>query len=441
MDMKSATRLVTLLLLLLLLGGCQSATPVATVAPTSTLAPEPTIVPPSPAPTDVVVATATAPATPMPEPTSAATATAAPTPMTPLFPPEIALQHVATLPGEITSLSYAPGDTEHLFVTGKQGVIWVLEQGDVRRTPFLDISQIVDAGASERGLLSMAFDPGFQENGRFYLNYTSKEGDGDTVIARYESGQGLQADVDSGVELLRIDQPAANHNGGQLQFAPDGYLYIGMGDGGAAGDPWDNAENLSTLLGKMLRIRVSDVAGYAIPDDNPFVDGPDGARPEIWAYGLRNPWRFSFDRMTGDCYIADVGQNKWEEVDFEPAGSAGGLHYGWNTMEGSHCYDPPKNCDRSGKQLPIWEYAHPQGCSITGGYVYRGQRFPSLFGRYFFADFCNGAIYALHRHETGWEAQPVLETGMTIASFGEDATGELYVLDLGGDVYRLIIPE
>lgn len=344
-----------------------------------------------------------------------------------------------TLPESVTYLTHAGDGSGRLFVPGKAGVIWVVDKGDIRRTPFLDISDVVDSGSSERGLLSIAFDPDFAHNGLFYVNYTSKAGDGDTVITRFAAADLQEADPATGEELLRVDQPAANHNGGQLQFGPDGYLYIGMGDGGSAGDPWDNAENLSVLLGKMLRIRVSGEDGDVIPADNPFV-GQDDARPEIWAYGLRNPWRFSFDRDTGDLYIADVGQNLWEEIDFQPAGSSGGDHYGWNTMEGNHCYDPPEGCDISGKVLPVWEYPHPEGCSVTGGYVYRGQLYPQMSGIYFYADFCSGRIYALRKNEGGdWQSLPALETNLSIASFGEDEAGELYVVDLGGDIYMLTV--
>ncbi len=343
--------------------------------------------------------------------------------------------------GQITYLTHAGDGSGRTFLVEKVGRIWVVSpQGEVAAEPFLDIRDRVDAGPSERGLLSVAFDPQFASNGEFYVNFTSKEGDGDTVIARYRTEDGQWADPASQVEILRIDQPAANHNGGQLQFGPDGYLYIGMGDGGSAGDPWDNAENLGVLLGKMLRIHVSGQATYAIPPDNPFL-GREDARMEIWAYGLRNPWRFSFDRATGDLYIADVGQNEWEEVDVQPASSRGGEHYGWDTMEGSHCFEPPEGCDPSGKVLPVWEYPHPEGCSITGGYVYRGRAFPQWSGLYFFADFCSGRIYALRQGEGGiWEAQPVLETGLNIASFGEDEAGELYVLDLGGQVWKMVDP-
>jgi len=429
-----------ILLAALTLAACQSATPTpAATVPVETLAPTAPLPPATEMPPATRPPATGAAATPEPETTATPAPTATPVPVT--FPPRVAIEPFAALPEEITYLTHAGDGSGRIFLVSKAGRIWVVEDGDIRRTPFLDISDIVDSAQSERGLLSVAFDPDFANNGEFYVNFSSKQGDGDTVIARYRTEDFQAADPATGVEILRIDQPAANHNGGQLQFGPDGYLYIGMGDGGAAGDPWDNAENLQVLLGKMLRIKVSGEETYAIPATNPFL-GQDDVRPEIWAYGLRNPWRFSFDRATGDLYIADVGQNLWEEIDFQPADSPGGEHYGWNTMEGNHCFDPPEGCDTSGKVLPVWEYQHPEGCSVTGGYVYRGETFPQLQGIYFYADFCSGRIYALQRDANGgWQSQPVLETGLNIASFGEDEAGELYVLDLGGEVFHLVSAE
>ena len=429
-----------ILLAALTLAACQSATPTpAATVPVETLAPTAPLPPATEMPPATRPPATGAAATPEPETTATPAPTATPVPVT--FPPRVAIEPFTALSEEITYLTHAGDGSGRIFLVSKAGRIWVVEDGDIRRTPFLDISDIVDSAQSERGLLSVAFDPDFANNGEFYVNFSSKQGDGDTVIARYRTEDFQTADPATGVEVLRIDQPAANHNGGQLQFGPDGYLYIGMGDGGAAGDPWDNAENLQVLLGKMLRIKVSGEETYAIPATNPFL-GQDDVRPEIWAYGLRNPWRFSFDRATGDLYIADVGQNLWEEIDFQPADSPGGEHYGWNTMEGNHCFDPPEGCDTSGKVLPVWEYQHPEGCSVTGGYVYRGETFPQLQGIYFYADFCSGRIYALQRDANGvWQSQPVLETGLNIASFGEDEAGELYVLDLGGEVFHLVSAE
>ncbi len=262
-------------------------------------------------------------------------------------------------------------------------------------TPFLDISDRVESGSSERGLLSVAFHPDYAENGRFFVNYTNK--DGDTVISRFQvTADPNVADAATETILLTIPQPFPNHNGGQLQFGPDGYLYVGMGDGGAAADPQGNGQNEGTLLGAMLRLDVDGVsaeANYAVPADNPFINSE--GRNEIWATGVRNPWRFSFDRLTGDLFIADVGQNIWEEVNFQPANSSGGENYGWDIMEGMHCFSDDA-CDSSGTVLPIYDYQHENGrCSITGGYVYRGQQFPALTGNYFFGDYCTGEIWAL----------------------------------------------
>jgi glucose/arabinose dehydrogenase len=252
------------------------------------------------------------------------------------------------------------------------------------------------------------------------------------------AGDPGQADPSSEQIILQIEQPAANHNGGQVKFGPDGYLYIGTGDGGQAGDPWGNAQNPNELLGKMLRIDVTGADTYEVPSDNPILD-QTGARPEIWATGLRNPWRFSFDRATDDLYIADVGQNLFEEVHFQPAASPGGENYGWDIMEGNQCFEPPTGCDSDGLVPPVAEYDHGQGCSITGGYVYRGTRFPQMEGVYFFGDFCSGNIWGLRREAPGnWEMALLLDTDINISSFGEDIDGEIYVVSYSdGNIYRL----
>ncbi len=432
---------VGIILILFLLEGCSigtiETTPVRTPPVASPRAPLVSPTPLSfPSPSSRPTSQAQQQPRPSPQPSPIPTSTPTPTPIP--FPDKAYLELFVEIPGQITYLTHAGDGSEALFVTERSGRVWRIPKDTQTPDLFLDIQDRVDSSATERGLLSIAFDPHFAENGLFYVNYISKQGRGDTVIARFRTTDFHQADPASETEILRIDQPKANHNGGQLQFGPDGYLYIGMGDGGGAGDPWDNAENLQTLLGKLLRIQVSGEATYAIPPDNPFV-GREDARMEIWAYGLRNPWRFSFDRATGDLYIADVGQNAWEEIDFQSAGSPGGQHYGWDTMEGNHCFEPPEGCDRSGKVPPIWEYDHSMGCSVTGGYVYRGTAAPSAQGLYFFGDFCSGEIYALRPMGANtWEAQLVLETDLRIASFGEDEKGELYVLDLEGNVYRLL---
>lgn len=362
-------------------------------------------------------------------------------PPPPPFPPRIALQPLLTLPDPITYLTHAGDGSGRLFVVEKQGRVRIIAGEALLPTPFLDISGLVLARGSEQGLLSIAFAPDYPSSGQFYVNYTARAGDGATVIARYRvSADPNQADPATAEVLLQFDQPAPNHNGGQLQFGPDGFLYIGTGDGGSADDPWDNAENLAVWLGKMLRIDVSRPGGYAIPADNPFL-ARAGALPELWAYGLRNPWRFSFDRLTGDLYIADVGQNRFEEVNFQPAHSTGGEHYGWDTTEGLSCFEPRAGCNTAGISLPFFAYGHDQGCSVTGGYVYRGARYPDLAGVYLFGDFCSSRIWGARAQAGVWQSAALLDSGVNIASFGEDEAGELYVLDLNGSIYRLLAVE
>ncbi|GAB4541033.1 MAG: PQQ-dependent sugar dehydrogenase [Anaerolineae bacterium] len=365
-----------------------------------------------------------------------------PTPSPPPFPPQIALEPVLgglRQPLFVTHAGQDEAGASRLYVVEKAGRILAVENVTLQVTPFLDITDRVGSARNEQGLLSVAFPPDSATSGLFYVNYTNQRGD--TVIARYRrmADNPAQADPNSEHKILQIEQPAANHNGGQLQFGPDGYLYIGTGDGGQAGDPWGNAQNQGVLLGKMLRIDVTGNEAYTIPGDNPLL-GQAGARPEIWATGLRNPWRFSFDRATGDLYIADVGQNLYEELNFQPALSPGGENYGWDVMEGNHCFEPASGCDTEGLVLPVAEYDHSQGCSITGGYVYRGTRYPQLTGIYFFGDFCSGNIWGVRQKASGeWETARLLNTGLNIASFGEDADGEIYVVDYReGVIYHLV---
>ncbi len=331
----------------------------------------------------------------------------------------------------------APGDgSGRLFVVLQGGRILVLAGGTLLPEPFLDLSDRVSC-CGERGLLGLAFHPDFAANGLFFVNYTDTGGD--TVISRFAvSADADRADPTSEVEVLGYAQPFANHNGGQLAFGPDGYLYIGSGDGGSGGDPANNGQSLDTLLGKLLRIDV-DGSPYAIPPDNPFA-GNGGARPEIWAYGLRNPWRFSFDRATGDLFVGDVGQSSREEIDFQPAASGGGENYGWRRMEGTLCFDPPSNCDDGSLVVPILEYGHDAGCSVTGGFRYRGRAVPELAGVYLFADFCSGTVWGATEAGGAWSATVLAETGLAVSSFGEDEAGELYLTHLDaadGAVYRL----
>ncbi|HRQ10825.1 MAG TPA: PQQ-dependent sugar dehydrogenase, partial [Trueperaceae bacterium] len=312
----------------------------------------------------------------------------------------------------------------------------IVKDGALLKDPFLDISDRTRSGG-ERGLLGLAFPPDYATSGHFYVYYTGTRGESTLSRFTVTPGNPDRADPTSEEILLTQEQPYSNHNGGQLAFGPDGYLYLGLGDGGSGGDPQGNGQNLGVLLGKLLRLDVSGDKGYKVPPSNPFV-ATAGARSEIWAYGLRNPWRFSFDRETGDLYIADVGQNAYEEVDFQPAYSKGGENYGWNIMEASHCYGA-STCDQTGLTLPILEYPHgPQwGTSISGGYLYRGEAVPALVGRYVFADFTSGRVWSAGP-EDGWELKPLFETGFNVSTFGEDAAGELYVADYtSGLIYRV----
>jgi glucose/arabinose dehydrogenase len=334
------------------------------------------------------------------------------------------------------ALAHAGDGTGRLFIAQQGGEIRILDGTRLLPVPFLDLSSSVSSG-SEQGLLGLAFHPNYETNGLFYVNLTDAAGD--TQILRFTvSADANVADPGSVVPLLSVDQPFANHNGGQLVFGPDGKLWIGLGDGGSAGDPGNRAQSGSTLLGKILRIDVDQGVPYGIPLDNPFVADP-AVRDEIWALGLRNPWRFSFDRLTGDLFIADVGQNAWEEVSFEPVTSGGGRNYGWRRMEGAHCFNPASNCDDGSLVLPILEYSHSLGCSITGGYRYRGAEMPERFGTYFFGDFCSGRIWGgIENVETGtWTSTELLDSDVLISTFGEDEQGELYVADLGGTLYRM----
>ena len=331
-----------------------------------------------------------------------------------------------------------------LFVVEQPGRIRIVRDREVVAEPFLDIVDLVESEGSEQGLLSVAFAPDFSETGTFYVGYTARsgEGAGDNTVARYRvaADDPDRADPDSGEVLLAVPDPFRNHNGGLVLFGPDGSLYVGLGDGGSRGDPEGNGQNAHTLLGSLLRLDVRSEGGeepYAIPPDNPFADG-EGGRPEVWAYGLRNPWRFSFDRATGDLYVADVGQGAREEVNFQPAASDGGENYGWNIMEGTTCYAVAP-CDDTGLTLPVTEYATGEfGCAVTGGYVYRGEAVPELDGVYLFADYCSGLLWGLGRDGSGaWVLSAPVETGLNISSFGEDAAGELYVTVHNGGLYRV----
>jgi glucose/arabinose dehydrogenase len=360
---------------------------------------------------------------------------------------ELELETLTTdLPGTPVAITHA-GDSR-LFITLKEGLI-VLWDGDrVLEQPFLDLRDHVSL-EFEQGLLSTAFHPDFADNGLFFVDYTDLAGD--TVIARYRvSGDPNRADAASAVTLLHIPQPFANHNGGQLQFGPDGFLYIGLGDGGSANDPMCNAQRPDTLLGKILRIDVDAGSDqppfYGIPPGNPFA-GPGDPPDEVWVLGLRNPWRFSFDRATGDLYIADVGQNVREEVDFQPAGSSGGENYGWKVMEGTLCQSdrncplPVPPCNAPAYTDPILEYDHSDGdCSVVGGYVYRGSAIDGLDGVYFYGDFCSGDVRAAERLGADWTSTDLDLRAPNLTTFGEDVDGELYLAGLNRSLFRLVGP-
>jgi glucose/arabinose dehydrogenase len=329
--------------------------------------------------------------------------------------------------------------SDRVFVVEQTGAIRIVTGGRVLAQPFLDLGDAVVAGG-EQGLLGLAFHPGYAHNGRLFVNYTDLHGD--TVVSEYRRAPGndLRADPASERILLAIDQPFVNHNGGGLAFGPDGYLYVATGDGGSAGDPLGNGQALDTLLGKLLRIDVDSggSGAYGIPPDNPFV-GRDDARAEVWAYGLRNPWRFSFDAGTSTLWIGDVGQSEAEEINRAPA-ATGGLNYGWNLMEGRGCYQPPEGCDRPGLEKPIATYGHAEGCSVTGGYVYRGSRYPALRGAYLFADYCSGTIWGLDAAgPSPQDPVELLSTERALSSFGLDREEELYVTDLAsGELLRVV---
>ena len=352
------------------------------------------------------------------------------------------LQEIATgliVPLYLTS---PPGDLTRLFIVEQTGAIRLVKNGVLLPQPFLDLRARVST-SGEQGLLGLAFDPSFATNGRFVVHYTDLAGA--TTLSRFQVSPADpdQADPASEAVILTATQPFSNHNGGQVAFGPDGFLYLGLGDGGGSGDPENRGQDLSELLGSILRIDIGAGDPYGVPTDNPFAGEPS-ARPEVWSYGLRNPWRFSFDRATGDLYIADVGQSQREEINVSTVaeGAGRGMNFGWSIMEGSLCFRGT-GCDMNGLTLPAFEYGHAEGCSVTGGYVYRGSAIPALQGHYFYADFCQGWVRSFRYADgvvndlTSW---PALSPGGLVTSFGEDAAGELYVLEAGGRVFK-IVPE
>ncbi|MBS1850145.1 MAG: PQQ-dependent sugar dehydrogenase [Acidobacteria bacterium] len=358
----------------------------------------------------------------------------APPPTTP--DPVLRLSPVVSGLNAPVDLQVPDDQSGRMFVVEEAGTIRVVQNGALLTTAFLDIQSKVNY-SGEMGLLGLAFHPNYAGNGKFYLNYNRLAGgQAQTVIVEYQvsPGNANLANPASERVLLTVDQPYTNHKGGQLAFGPDGYLYIGLGDGGSGGDPLGNGQSLQTWLGKMLRIDVDHTSPglqYAIPADNPYAGG--GGLPEIWAYGLRNPWRFSFERGGTRLFCADVGQDKYEEIDLVVKGG----NFGWNTMEGSHCYSPASGCSSSGLILPIQEYDHSEGNAVIGGYVYKGSAIASLRNAYLFTDFSSGKIWSLKEGPGTWTRALVLSTGRNLSSFGQDAAGELYVVDYAGSILKL----
>lgn len=353
-------------------------------------------------------------------------------------PPALQLNAFVSGLASPVGMESAHDGSGRLFVLEQAGKIRVMRSGALVATPFLDVTAKVISGG-ELGLLGLAFHPNYASNRKFYVNYTRPLGSQwETVIAEYLVSAANPDQADPAIEriLLTVAQPFSNHKGGQMAFGPDGFLYVAFGDGGSAGDPLGNGQNLQTLLGKILRIDVNATSAgraYAIPPDNPFATG--GGAPEIFAYGFRNPWRFSFDSATGTLFAGDVGQDSFEEVDIVQKGA----NYGWNIMEGSHCFKPATGCNMTGLTLPIIDYGRDQGGTVIGGFVYRGAAIPGLVNAYVFGDFLSGRIWGLRQNSSGtWERTELAATGKNISSFGRDENGELYVVDYSGAVWRLV---
>lgn len=361
----------------------------------------------------------------------------------PTWPQVVLIERIVGLQQPV-HIAHAGDGSGRLFIVERAGTIRLLKAGQLLPAPFLDITGRVGSGSSEQGLLSVAFPPTYAATGHFYVYYTDLGGQ--IIVARYRvSADPDVADPASEQIVLTIPHPTyTNHNGGQLAFGPlDGYLYVGTGDGGSGGDPFGNAQNPAVLLGKLLRLDVESGSPltYTVPATNPYTQTA-GYRPELWALGLRNPWRFSFDRQTGDLYIADVGQGNWEEVNVQSAASPGGENYGWDILEGTHCHEPSVGCTPpSGYVAPVVEYDHSLGCSVTGGTVYRGTLYPALAGIYFYADFCSGLLWGLRDEGGSWAGTLLSDESFPISTWGEDEAGSVYLADYGaGRVLELAAP-
>ena len=418
----------------LVTAACTGGGSIASPQPVASPSPAITIVPP----------TTVSPITPKPQLTPSVLKLS-PTPLaTPVSTPLAKMDVEHVFPDlsfrRMVAMAYPDDGTTRLFLALQPGQVMVFpnDQAGTSASTFLDIRERVNDRGEEEGLLGLAFDPGYRTNGYFYVYYSASN-PRSSIISRFSVSRAdtNAADPESERTILVVPQPFANHNGGQLTFGLDGYLYIGLGDGGAAGDPNKNGQNSSTLLGSILRIDVSSLdrqGTYSVPDDNPFA-GQGGVRQEVWAYGLRNPWRFTVDRTTGDLWAGDVGQNRFEEIDIIRPG----LNYGWNIMEGFDCFQPREGCNQQGLELPVVEYALGDGnCSVIGGYVYRGTRLPSLYGAYMYGDFCSGKIWALRHDGTQvTEHLEIVDSGLRISSFAEDHSGEVLILSFDNKIYRL----
>lgn len=448
--MRRSCLLFLLLIFLGLLNACMGAANQETQPPVSSTPTSPEIFPTDtslPSETPLVMETEMPAASPEPSPTFTSTAISI---VLPTLTPTVGAPHTFQLPDpelfdwQLTvsglrspvGLANSKDGSGRLFVVEQSGRIRVVKDDELLAEPFLDISEQVSC-CGERGLLGLAFHPQYSQNGLFFVNYTGLEGG--TVIARFETSADNpdQADPASEFRLLGVEQPYPNHNGGGIAFGPDGYLYIALGDGGSGGDPHGNAQNASSLLGKLLRLDVNQAEGYAIPPDNPFAAG-SGA-PEVWTYGLRNPWRFSFDSLTGDLFIGDVGQNSWEEIDYLPAGYSGAANFGWNYREGAHSYGSDTSSVDEELIDPVAEYGRDQGYSVVGGLVYRGEQLPEWYGVYLYGDYGSGNIWGLLAGQDGsWVNQLLFQTASSITAFGEDEQGELYYVDYSGGLYQLV---
>ena len=421
-----------------------TAEPIPTATPLPKL-PVGTPIPASPTPTATAIPAPAPPTstlspttTPLPTATPLATGTIPQISTEPAFPN----LHFTTFGDGTVLLTYPPDGTNRIVVVEQEGLVKIFENNPSvsQVSTFLDIQPQVAQNGNEEGLLGLAFHPNYATNGYFYVYYSSSNPRRST-ISRFtaSSGDPNSADPSSELIILEIPQPNSNHNGGMIEFGSDGYLYIGLGDGGSSGDPYRNGQDTSTLLGSILRIDVdnpSNNLNYGIPPGNPFANSPGDERAEIFAYGFRNPWRFSFDRETGELWVGDVGQNKWEEVDVVVKGG----NYGWNTTEGSHCFSPASGCDSTGTIMPVAEHVNGAGnCSVTGGYVYRGPTIPKLAGVYIYSDFCSGTLWGIRTNDRDSGAQVIGGGIQWIPSFGEDEVGNLYMLSFGGPIRRIVL--